>query len=289
MPRLLHLFSISILAVAFSSFVVGAEDNVSPSVTLTNTDLLRFLTTGPKAISLLQETRGHKADLAASITNRQDDKGGLLLRHRVLGEEVTPAPSSCEEKLEQCKADLDENKAKADTPTFLFVQMAESCKLKKIKGKNGKVRYEWSSKDMDDETYVFSDRPYKIAGTQKTKAFFKDFDETFDEESGGKPNGVITFRHRDTDNFEGPLITVKVEAAHKKESGKYTYELEQSDDQEEVNALKDFFREGDGEDDGVVEYEMCSLFIDKIKFRSCNSNNDCSNHETCDVGFCIWW
>ena len=100
MPRLLHLISFFFAA---SNVLGDTEDNVSPSVTLTNTDLLRFLTTGPKAISLLQETRGHKADLAASITNRQDDKGGLLLRHRVLGEEVTPAPSSCEEKLEQCR------------------------------------------------------------------------------------------------------------------------------------------------------------------------------------------
>ena len=68
----------------------------------------------------------------------------------------------------------------------------------------------------------------------------------------------MTFRHRDTDVLEGPLIAVYVDAAYKKSSGKYVYELSQSKDEAEVNALDDFFQE----DGDVVEYESCSLFID---------------------------
>ena len=69
----------------------------------------------------------------------------------------------------------------------------------------------------------------------------------------------MTFRHKDTDEFEGPLIAVYVEAAYKKSSGKFVYELSQSKDEEEVNALDEFFEDGD-----VVEYESCSLFIDSV-------------------------
>ena len=117
---------------------------------------------------------------------------------------------------------------------------------------------------MDDETYAFTDRPLRAAEAMSTRQFFKDFDATFSEETGGRPNTAVTFRHRDTGNFEGPLISVFVEAAYRKDSGKYVYELTQSEEQEEVSALKDFFRKGDGRDDGTVEYEMCSLFIDSI-------------------------
>ena len=75
----------------------------------------------------------------------------------------------------------------------------------------------------------------------------------------------MTFRHKDTDEFEGPLIAVYVDAAYKKSSGKFVYELSQSKDQEEVNALDEFFEDGDL----VVEYESCSLFIDSDEYIAC--------------------
>ena len=153
-------------------------------------------------------------------------------------------------------------KAEAEQPSLLFTQMARTCKLKRKTDGDGETYYEWSSKDMDDDTYVFSDRPYQIAYTMTTESFVDDFDDTFSKESGGKPNGAITFRHENSGRFEGPLISVLVEAAHKSDVDKFVYELRQSRDQEEVNALDDFFKEKDGDD--VVEYEMCTLFIDGI-------------------------
>ena len=105
---------------------------------------------------------------------------------------------------------------------------------------------------------------------------------TISIESGGRPNGVVTFRHADTKSFEGPLISVFVEAARHKDSGKYVYELTQSEEQEEVNALRDFFREEEGGSNdpdgvGVVEYEICSIFID--------ASNECdpANVDSCNL------
>ena len=100
-----------------------------------------------------------------------------------------------------------------------------------------------------------------FAGTMTTEGFFDGFDDVFTKENGGKPNGAITFRHKNTDRFEGPLISVFVEAAYKTDGGKFVYKLRQSKDQETVNALEDFFDNKDDDGD-VVEYEMCSLFID---------------------------
>ena len=138
--------------------------------------------------------------------------------------------------------------------------MGQTCKLKRKERGDGKYSYEWSSKDLDDDTYVFSDRPYRIASSVPTLDFFKNFGDMFSKETGGRPNGVMTFRHEDADVLEGPLIAVYIDAAYKKSSDKYVYELSQSKDQGEVNALDDFFRDGD-----EVEYEACSMFIDSVK------------------------
>lgn len=211
----------------------------------------------------------------ASVHAEPSSSGGL--RFLTEAEE-----KSCKDKLDECQADLDTcGSKKADDPSLLFVQMAQTCKLKEKSDGKGKTYYEFSSKDFDDDTYSFTDRPYRIAGTTPTKRFFKDFDTAFSEETGGKPNAVVTFRHEDAGNFEGPLITVFVEAAHRKDSGKYVYKLTQSEEQEKVHALKDFFRKGDGKDDGVVEYEMCSIFIDSTSDTCFPANVDSCRWDEC--------
>ena len=225
-------------------------------------DFMRFHSTATGAFHQLRKSR----EVDHTSTSTSTSGGGLRL---LTGE------NSCKDKLDTCRTNLEEcqSKSKNDSsqeasPNLLAVQMAQTCKLKRIR-KNGKTRYEWSSKDMDDDTYLFSDRPYRIAGTEATKRFFKAFGDSFGDDSGGRPNGVITFRHEDDDAFEGPLISVFVDAAYQKESGKFVYELSQSQGQEEVNALEDFFPDGDGKDNGVVEYEMCSVFLDNSAYNNC--------------------
>ena len=209
------------------------------------------------------EARGRRKDAADNASSEEED----VLNTRRL--------ASCSDKLDKCRSKLESCEDEAAQPTLLFTQMAETCKLKRKVNAKGDVTYEWSSKDMDDDTYVFSDRPYQIAYTMTTPDFFDGFDDMFSKDSGGKPNGAVTFRHKNTKNFEGPLISVFVEAAYKTDAGKFIYELSQSKEQEAVNALEDFFEDGDGKDDGVVEYEMCSLFIDNTAL--------CEGPDVCDL------
>ena len=239
---------------------------------------------------LKEERRGSNYKKASDpSTAEQQDRALSPSNLRFL----TSGDNSCTDQLNTCQVELDncrEDKAAEaddDAPSYLYVQMAQTCKLKQKTDGRGRPHYELSSKDMDDDTYSFTDRPYRIAETIPTKQFIKDFGTTFSIESGGRPNGVVTFRHADTKSFEGPLISVFVEAARRKDSGKYVYELTQSEEQEEVNALRDFFREEEGgnNDDtdgvGVVEYEMCSIFIDSDSKKCDPANVDSCKEEDC--------
>jgi len=187
-------------------------------------------------------------------------------RHSQKEDAMNRRLGSCSDKLDKCKSNLKTCEKEAAQPTFLFTQMADMCKLKRKTDSKGERYYEWSSKDMDDDTYLFSDRPYRIAETMTTEDFFDEFDNMFTKDNGGKPNGAITFRHKNTDKFEGPLISVFVEAAYKTDGGKFVYKLRQSNDQETVNALDDFFGSNKDDHGDVAEYFMCSLFIDSPIF-----------------------
>jgi len=265
----LAVLVISAVSAAAATDASAADvDARKTMVPLTTADLLRLVSTTNKARALFKDARRrrssssrHRGSLAdQGGDNASGGEGGL--RFLAGGE----GGDSCEDTLDECRADLglcqSETDGDGDGASFLYVQMAQTCKIKEKTDGKGKVYYELSSKDMDDDTYALTDRPFRAAEAMSTRQFFKDFDATFSEETGGRPNTAVTFRHRDTGNFEGPLISVFVEAAYRKDSGKYVYELTQSEEQEEVSALKDFFRKGDGRDDGIVEYEMCSLFID---------------------------
>ena len=243
---------------------------------------------------LKEEQRGSNSNKASDLSPTTDGQGWALSPSSTSSNlrSLTGGDTSCTDQLNTCRVELDNcregNKAAEvddDAPAYLYVQMAQTCKLKEKTDGRGRTHYELSSKDMDDDTYSFTDRPYRIAGTIPTKQFVKDFGTTFSVESGGRPNGVITFRHADTKSFEGPLISVFVEAARRKDSGKYVYELTQSEEQEEVNALRNFFRKegGNNDDDGVgvVEYEMCSIFIDSGSKKCDPANVDSCKEDDC--------
>ena len=247
----------------------GAAADIAPtSSLLSKMDLDESMRLHGMLAQLSDESRSRRSKHTAADASSPSSEEDVLNTRRL---------ASCSDKLDKCRAKLESCEDEVAQPTFLFTQMAETCKLKRKVNNKGDVTYEWSSKDMDDDTYVFSDRPYQIAFTMPTEGFFHGFDEMFNKDNGGKPNGAITFRHKNTKNFEGPLISVFVEAAYKTNAGKFIYELSQSKEQEAVNALEDFFEDGDGEDDGVVEYEMCSLFIDNTDF--CEECKLCETNE----------
>ena len=231
-----------LLLVSTQQHVLATNDGYKKSIA----DAVRHYQMVQDAANLFSKNK--KDNYASTFTTSQDDGDGDQSDRRL---------GNCSDKLDKCRSKLETCEKEADAPALLFTQMGQSCKLKRKERGDGNPYYEWSSKDMDDETYVFSDRPYRIAYSMPTEEFFENFDDTFSKETGGRPNGAMTFRHKDTNEFEGPLIAVYVDAAYKKSSGRFVYELSQSKDQEEVNALDEFFDDGD-----VVEYESCSLFID---------------------------
>ena len=261
---------VSLLCAANFGVTCTAADTASTTTSslLSKMDLDESMRLHGMLAKISDEARGRRKDAADDASSEKED----ALNTRRL--------ASCSDKLDKCRSKLESCEDEAAQPTLLFTQMAETCKLKRKVNAKGDVTYEWSSKDMDDDTYVFSDRPYQIAYTMTTPDFFDGFDDMFNKNNGGKPNGAITFRHKNTKNFEGPLISVFVEAAYKTDAGKFIYELSQSKEQEAVNALEDFFEDGDGKDDGVVEYEMCSLFIDNVY--TCEECKECETSPILD-------
>lgn len=154
---------------------VGDESSgrTHKSALSSNAGHLQFYATATRAVQLLDEARdndgvvpapasasasasdeSHAADAVAAGGRRGGDRG-----LRLLGENVSNPALQLQEELDQCRADLNELRKKQDAPALFFVQMASSCKMKAKTRKNGKVYYEWSSKEMDDETYSFTDRP----------------------------------------------------------------------------------------------------------------------------------
>lgn len=216
-------------------------------------------------------TRGDPTTAGTSTTTTN----GL----RRLASEDEEGATTCEEKLEAASSEIEKllssaADAASSSTGDLFVQMAKSCKLRRKESKSkGTAKYVWSSFDIDDDTYRFSDRPLRSAGILPTSGFFRDFDDTFDQSSGGKPNGAITFRHSDTKAFEGPLVSIFVDAVFDdEESGRKGYQLSQSEEQASIVSLDDFF----GEDDTVV-FDTCSVFLDSVVLRAGNCCRACCN------------
>ncbi|CAB9503459.1 expressed unknown protein [Seminavis robusta] len=191
--------------------------------------------------------------------NGKSSSNGHLRRHLAGMDE----DETCEDDLVSCLDALSScGDGDGSDPSYLYTQMANSCTLHKLDGS-----YELRTDDMDDETYQFSDRPFRIEETYTTMEFFESFDDIF---ASSPPNAVFTFVHSETDEFEGPLVAVQVDAmytsATEDDDSKvtYTYVLEQSDSQADVVALEDFFEDGSD----MITFEDCSIFIDSSS--SCN-------------------
>lgn len=128
--------------------------------------------------------------------------------------------AKCHEDLDRVQEDLDachEEKG----PLLLFTQMANLCTFNR-KWNGGEYEYTISTTDMDDETYVFEEIPYRGASVMATTEFFDSFYANFGND---KPNGAITFDDVSTETRERPLITAFVSAAYYTVSVLYDYSL----------------------------------------------------------------
>jgi len=127
---------------------------------------------------------------------------------------------TCHEDLDRCHEDLDachEEKG----PLLLFTQMANLCTFNR-KWKGGEYEYTISTTDMDDQTYVFEEIPYRGASAMATREFFDSFYANFGND---KPNGAITYDDVSTETRERPLIAAFVSAAYYTVSVLYDYSL----------------------------------------------------------------
>ena len=93
-------------------------------------------------------------------------------------------------KLNQCHVEPDEG----DYPSMLAVQMGTGCRLKRHHDGglfSEGYAYELFIRDMNDDTWFFSDRPSQIEYVEPTKDFIDNFDATFG--GGESPNAAVTF------------------------------------------------------------------------------------------------
>jgi len=140
-----------------------------------------------------------------------------------------------------------------EDPAYLIVQMARDCSLHR----NRDGSYEFKSPDMDEQTYFFSNRPFRHEVTMETSKFVAGYDTTFSEETGGPPNAALTMMHEKDGKFEGPVVTVLSKAVYADVEGNYVYEMEQTPEQAAVLSLEEVMKEATDE-----VYEYCSLFVD---------------------------
>lgn len=200
----------------------------------------------------------HRANGVIKASTYQSDQPNKSDNHYLRHLEGMDEEETCMSGLVSCKSDLADCNAAAAAPSYLFVQMANSCTLSRSANADGTMVYTMSTSDMDDETYSFSDRPFQVESEIPTEEFFANFTEFFIE---SKPNAAFTFdlKDDDSDKFEGPIIAVQVDAIYEDDSGVYSYVLEQSASQASVVALQSFFEDGEGD---AVMFEDCSIFID---------------------------
>ena len=154
--------------------------------------------------------------LAASKGNKKGKKG-------------KSNKSSCEKKLQQCKA-------AAKNSTYLLIQTRKECTIEYRKSQN---KYHLIS-DVGDETFVFTDRPIRMEGTVPTDKFINDFDDLFENGKNfndfedlfesSNPNVAVTLISKETDEFLRPLVMI---ASNPKmtDDGKIDYKIEQSKSQ----------------------------------------------------------
>jgi len=183
--------------------------------------------------------------------------------------------------MQQYKEELDQCEAEKNSPKNLFVQMANHCTLERLVSTSNVTLYNLITSDMHDETWVFTDRPFRHEETMSSKDFLNNFNETF---RTSLPNAAVTFVSEKENIFEGPLVSVFLDGVYSESAvflnntstTTYTYVLEQSSDQREVIALDSFF----SNDEDVMIYEDCSIFIDSASGSSDISSTCLTSDQT---------
>ena len=142
-------------------------------------------------------------------------------------------------------------------PSYLIVQMADKCTFQTTDKGNLVLK----SRNFHGDTVVFSDRPFTYEYEIPTESFFENFDDTFNDDNGGKPNAAITLVQNDESKDVVVSVFVKAVVKHREDPDgpMYVYKLEQADDQASVMPLSNIMA---GKD--KMTYDHCSIFVDNV-------------------------
>jgi len=154
-----------------------------------------------------------------------------------------------ESELEQCQAELAKHQNEV---SYLFIQTASACQVQR----NG-TSYKMVTDSISEDTYVFSDRPYRIEGTVPTANFSAAWSDMFQTSN---PNVGVTLVSNDNEAV-GPLVVVFSEPDYQ-DNGQLAYNIEQSPNQDGVKSIESIF---DGTSLMPVSFESCSFFIDAVR------------------------
>lgn len=169
-----------------------------------------------------------------------------------------------EKELMECQASLEA--CLEEQEKFMFIQMAESCTLRKEGNKTI-----FSTTDMDVDTYGFYDRPYRYDANYLT-TFFNGY--LFDRLFAGSPAvAALTFNVADGDaeaTFEGPLVSVLLRATSMELQADNTtllieYEIGLPAEQEASMFLSSLFPGDSLNGSDVLSYEHSTLFVDSAR------------------------
>lgn len=204
-------------------------------------------------------------------------------------------------ELQQCRMDLKKCQDERDTPSMLAVQMGNECILKRHHGQSSGLfndhdgyEYELFVKNMNDDTFIFSDRPSTVESVESTMKFIDGFDVTFKD---GPPNAAVTFTKSSVDDkTDTPLVSVFLEAAYDQDTPplSVTYRLHQGQSQARVVSLESYFTDGQDE----ATFDDCSIFIDGFWFFASKDEGEicgyflwaggiCGDNLECDKNVCV--
>ena len=154
-------------------------------------------------------------------------------------------------ELEQCQAELAKRKNEA---SYLFIQTASACQIQRSTDNDGETSYKLVTDTISEDTYVFSDRPYRVEGTVPTTDFSAAWNDMF---QSSNPNVGMTLVS-DEQVAVGPLV-VEFSEPDYQDNGQLAYTIEQSPNQDGVLSIESIF---DGRSPNSVSFESCCFFID---------------------------
>lgn len=151
----------------------------------------------------------------------------------------------------------------------LAIQTAKSCAIVRSTECGtgvGSCTYKLISNTVNEDTFLFADRPSMLEMVIPTTDFVENFDGLVMDGDGVPPNVGLTMLS--PDESQPPTTVVVVFENAKIVDGSVVYDISQSESQSRVATIDSLF---DGPDSDTVPFESCSYFIDSFlpRFLTC--------------------